>query len=682
MPTPSTQIETERLTLRRYKLADAVQYYELGLRNREHWARYEADNPIRHLASADDALTLLASFAGSWNAEESYFLGIFLKDTKTLIGQIYVGAITPALPDYTVGYIIDLEHQGKGYITEAVQRVTHWLFEDLGAYRVHIECDDTNTRSAAVAGRCGFKQEAHLRENKRNPDGTIAGTLVFGLLRDDWVSTMSISKQILLASLPPEWPEDLLPQIRTQVRAANKKLVVLDDDPTGNQTVHDVAVLTDWSVPMLTRAFREPNPVVYILTNSRSMPLSAAQDLNRRIIHNLKTAHAVTGRDFAIVSRSDSTLRGHYPGETDVLAQELGGRIDAVLLVPFFAEGGRLTAGDVHYVAQGDILVPAAATEYARDATFGYTHSDLRDWVCEKHASALTRDDVATISLSDIRSGGPGAVSAKLIALGAKPKGQTASSETPLPVCIVNAVSYADLEVVVAGLLQAEAAGKRFLYRTAASFVRVRGGITPRPLLTHADLGLSPGLRHGGLVVVGSHVQTTTRQVEAALALPGIRQVEVSVPALLDDRLREGEISRATGRIEGLIRKDLDALVCTSREVITATADLDDLAIGRRTSRALVEIVRRINTRPAWIIAKGGITSSDVATEGLGVHRVEVLGQAIPGVPVWRTGPESRWPNGIYVVFPGNVGDDQAVARMITILRQPSGDFAGQRLSE
>jgi len=676
MSTPSTQIDSERLTLRRYNLADAVQYYELGLRNREHWARYEADNPIRHLASADDALTLIASFADSWNREDSYFLGIFLKDTKTLIGQIYVGAIAPALPDYALGYIIDLEHQGKGYVTEAVRHVTHWLFQRLGAHRIRIECDDTNTRSAAVAGRCGFKQEAHLRENKRNPDGTVTGTLVFGLLRDDWLSTTSISKQILLASLPPEWPEDLLPQIQTQVRIANKKLVVLDDDPTGNQTVHDVAVLTDWSAPMLAQALREPNPVVYILTNSRSMPLSEAQDLNRRIVRNLKSAYAATGRNFAMVSRSDSTLRGHYPGETDVLAQELGVRIDAVLLVPFFAEGGRLTAGDVHYVAQGDILIPAAATEYARDATFGYTHSNLRDWVCEKHAGALARDDVATISLNDIRTSGPGAVSAKLMALGAKPKGQAASSVTPVPVCIVNAVSYRDLEVVVAGLLQAEAAGKRFLYRTAASFVRVRGGIAPRPLLTHADLGLSPVRRHGGLVVVGSHVQTTTRQVEAALALPDIRKVEVSVPALLDDHLREGEISRAVGRIEGLIGEGQDALVCTSREVITATSDLDSLAIGRRTSRALVKIVRRVNTRPAWIITKGGITSSDVATEGLGVHRVEVLGQAVPGVPVWRTGPESRWPNGIYVVFPGNVGDDRAVARMITILRQPSAGLA------
>jgi len=185
MPTPHTRIETERLTLRRYRVDDAVRYYELGLRNREHLARYEADNPIRHLVTVDDAVTLLAAFAEAWDAGESYFLGIFLKGSGTLIGQIYVGATKPALPDYAVGYIIDLEHQGKGYVTEAVQRVTRWLFEGLGTHRIHIECDDTNTRSAAVAERCGFEQEAHLRENKRRPDGTITGTLIFGLLGDD-----------------------------------------------------------------------------------------------------------------------------------------------------------------------------------------------------------------------------------------------------------------------------------------------------------------------------------------------------------------------------------------------------------------------------------------------------------------------------------------------------------------
>lgn len=467
---------------------------------------------------------------------------------------------------------------------------------------------------------------------------------------------MPIQKQALLASLPPEWPIDLLPRIQSAVERSGTKLVVLDDDPTGNQTVHDVVVLTDWSVPRLTAALEEPDAVVYVLTNSRSMPLDQAQALNREIATHLRRASEETGRAFAIVSRSDSTLRGHYPGETQALAEALGDPFDATLIVPFFIEGGRVTANDIHYVTEGDQLIPAAETEYARDATFGYAHSNLREWVSEKHGGAIPPEQVASISLEDVRLGGPEAMAEKLRALS---RGA---------VCIVNAVSYRDLEVMVAGLLAAEAAGKRYLYRTAASFVRVRGGISPKALLTYEELVREP-TPTGGLIIAGSHVRKTTRQIEAAAALPGVHRLEVLVPALLDATSRDAEIERVTARAGSLLQAGDDVLICTSRDLITETETMDSLEIGQRVSQSLVAIVQSLRIRPAWMIAKGGITSSDIATEGLGVRRAEVLGQAIPGVPVWRTGSESKWPDLVYVVFPGNVGDDQALARMVAVLR-------------
>ncbi len=469
---------------------------------------------------------------------------------------------------------------------------------------------------------------------------------------------MPIRKDVLLESLPPQWPEDLLPQIQRAVRASRTKLVVLDDDPTGNQTVHDVAVLTEGSVPLLTAALNEPDPVVYVLTNSRSLPLEKARALNQEIAANLQAARAATGREVAIVSRSDSTLRGHYPGETNALAEALDEPLDVTLIVPFFIEGGRITANDVHYVTAGNRLIPAAETEYARDATFGYAHSNLREWVSEKHKGAVRPEEVASITLDDVRVRGPEAVSRKLLGL---PRGS---------VCIVNAVSYRDLEVTVAGLLDAESQGLRCLYRTAASFVRVRGGITPQPLLRHSDLfpetvGTPMG---GGLIVVGSHVEKTTRQVRAAETRPGVHRLDLSVPALLDPATREAEIAHVTAATDALLAAGEKALVCTSRELVTEAGAMTGLEIGQRVSDSLVTLVQKLDTRPAWMIAKGGITSSDIATRGLGVRRAEVLGQAIPGVPVWRTGPESRHPGLIYVVFPGNVGDDQALARMIGVL--------------
>jgi uncharacterized protein YgbK (DUF1537 family) len=468
---------------------------------------------------------------------------------------------------------------------------------------------------------------------------------------------MRTKKDKLLAMLPPEWPVDLLPTIQAQVRAAGTKIVILDDDPTGGQTIHDVTVLTEGSVDALETVFAESDAVVDVLTNTRSMPLTQAQVITRKVVGNCKIASAATGRDFVVINRSDSTLRGHYPGEVDALIEALATPVDGVLFIPFFLEGGRITANDIHYVTDGEDVIPAAETEYARDTTFAYRNSNLRDWISEKHEGRLSLEAIASISLWDTRVGGPDAVADKLL------------HARNRQVFIVNATTYRDLEVVVTGLLRAEAAGKRFVYRTAASFVRVRGGIAPSPLLTSADLRAAP-THAGGLIVVGSHVNRTNRQMENARRLPNLTSIEVNVAALLDDAQRDAEIRQTAGEINTALASGHDVMVYTSRNVVTTSGNLTALQIGGRVSSALICIVQRVTVTPAWVIAKGGITASDVATKGIDVRRAGVLGQAIPGVPIWRTGPKSRWPNAIYVVFPGNVGDDRALTEMVHILRQ------------
>jgi len=447
---------------------------------------------------------------------------------------------------------------------------------------------------------------------------------------------------------------DLRPMIRARVDASAPKLVVLDDDPTGTQTVHDVPVLTAWEVELLCQELADPSPVCYILTNSRSLPAADAIALNGTLGRNLTSAVQQVGRAVTIVSRSDSTLRGHFPHEVDALADALGGDFDACLLVPFFEEGGRYTAADVHYVAEGDRLIPAGQTPFAADAAFGYRSSNLRDWVAEKTAGRVRAEEVASISLEDLRCGGPDCVTERLAAL---PSGSY---------CIVNAVSYRDLEVFVAGLLDAEAAGKRFIYRTASSFVQVRAGQTPRPLLTCTDLALPA--TGGCLIIVGSYVPRTTAQVAALLAT-GIRRVEINVAALLDPARREAEIACAAGEVNAALAASDDVLVYTSRRLVTAGAPSASLAIGQQVSDGLIAILQTVVLRPRYLIAKGGITSSDIATRGLGVRRAWVQGQVLPGVPVWVTGPESRHPDLTYIVFPGNVGAENALAEIVNALR-------------
>ena len=471
-------------------------------------------------------------------------------------------------------------------------------------------------------------------------------------------------KADLLAALPPEWPRDPFPEIQQQVRTSGHKVAVLDDDPTGTQTVHGVWVVTQWTREALRPAMGGESPLFYVLTNARSLPRQEAVALNREIAAQLAAAAQEAGRELSVVSRSDSTLRGHYPAEIDALRETLEPRLgrayDGTLVCPFFVEGGRLTAHDVHWVAEGETLVPAAQTEYARDATFGYTQSNLRKWVEEKTAGRVPAADVVSISLDTIRREGPQGVRR---ALAQVTGGRTA---------VVNAVSYRDLAVFVAGLLQAEAAGQRFLFRTAASFVKLRGGISDRGLLGAGEmLGAAPvsGAAAGALIVAGSYVDKTTRQLAAARQLPDLCPIELSVRRVLDRQARQPEIERVRTETERALRAGQDALVYTSRERVTERGRAGDLDVGQAVSTALVEVVQRVGLVPRYVIAKGGITSSDVATRALGVQRAWVLGQILPGVPVWRLGADSRFPGRPYVVFPGNVGTDTSLAEAIAILR-------------
>jgi len=460
-------------------------------------------------------------------------------------------------------------------------------------------------------------------------------------------------KTELFAALPPEWPDDPFPAIQAAVRAAGRAVVVLDDDPTGTQTVHGVPVLTEWPIEALRRELAGDASAIYLLTNTRSVGERQARAINAQIGRGLVEAGRLANRDFVVVSRGDSTLRGHFPGEVAALAEALGQPFDAWLLVPFFEAGGRFTIGDIHYVAEGDQLVPAGETAFARDAAFGYRSSDLREWVAEKTGGRIPAGAVAAISLDDIRRGGPDAVAERLLSM---PRGA---------IGVVNAAGERDLGVFTLGLLAAERRGRRYLYRTAASFVAADAAIPPRPLLTRDELGLPAG---GGLVMVGSHVPRTSLQLEALLGRPGIASVEIDVPALLDGARQPPEIGRVARAIDSRLAAGQDAVVFTSR-LLASGADAErSLAIGQRVSESLVAIARSLAARPRYLLAKGGIASSDLATKGLGVHRALVLGQILPGVPVWRLGDESRYPGLVYVVFPGNVGGPGALAEAVAAL--------------
>jgi uncharacterized protein YgbK (DUF1537 family) len=238
---------------------------------------------------------------------------------------------------------------------------------------------------------------------------------------------------------------------------------------------------------------------------------------------------------------------------------------------------------------------------------------------------------------------------------------------------VLNATSHADFEVFVLGLLAAEEEGKRFLYRTGPSFLRARGGITEPKILGPEDLYRKRPKEGHGLVLVGSYVPTTTRQLEGALALDGVRGVEMSVRRLLEPESRDDELGRVAEEVNGSLAS-YEVVVYTSRELVTADkVGLSNFEIGAAVSGALVEVMRRVDRALplSFVVAKGGITSSDVATKGLEVRRAEVAGPLLPPaiVPVWILPEENDFPGLPYVIFPGNVGGPGSLAQAIEILR-------------
>jgi uncharacterized protein YgbK (DUF1537 family) len=384
--------------------------------------------------------------------------------------------------------------------------------------------------------------------------------------------------------------------------------------------------------------------------------------------------------DFIIISRSDSTLRGHYPLETEVLREviekEQGFTFDGEIICPFFKEGGRYTIGDIHYVlskreprtegpistgmavSSVDILTPAAKTEFAADRTFGYRHSNLREWVEEKTNGAYPKEGVRSISLEDLRSVALEKIIASLRGVHNFEK------------IVVNALDYQDIKVFCTALLRTIEGGKHFILRSAAAVPKVLGGVTDQALLNREDL-IDRENKRGGLIVIGSHVQKTTRQLELLLEDKDIEAIEFDTHLVINEERFADEIRRVQGLCNAAIDAGKTTAVFTRRErfdLNTGNRE-DELRMAMKIAAAVTGFVSGLGGKPRFIIAKGGITSSEIGTAALKVKKALVLGQVLPGIPVWLTGPESRFPHMPYIIFPGNVGDEDSLKKIVTMLK-------------
>ncbi|WP_244943997.1 four-carbon acid sugar kinase family protein [Staphylococcus saprophyticus] len=416
---------------------------------------------------------------------------------------------------------------------------------------------------------------------------------------------------------------------------------MLDDDPTGTQPVKDLPVYTEWSEALIEDGFKQENNMFYILTNSRALNEVETTELHQEISHHIASVSRKLDHPYIIISRGDSTLRGHFYLEPKVLSEASNETFDAVFYLPAFFEGNRYTYQGIHYLKEEGRYIPVSESEFANDTTFGFDSETMASFIEEKSDGEINAKDVKRISLTQIR---------ERDTLGIE---NVLNEVSHFDAVVVDALNDEDMNYfatcLTAFLNKNE---KRFMFRTAASFVKAMcqtpGEITN--LKNYSDQN------HGGLIIVGSHVKKTSAQLNDLIVNSNINAVEFDVKAVTSNHL-QSYIDDQIVKVSELIHSGKDVVVYTSRDVIKTEDLSNNLSISTNISNALVEIVKGLTIKPQFIIAKGGITSSDVATKGLGIKKAQVIGQITQGVPVWLTGEEAKYNKMPYVIFPGNIGE-------------------------
>ncbi len=422
---------------------------------------------------------------------------------------------------------------------------------------------------------------------------------------------------------------------------------MLDDDPTGVQTLAGIRVLLAWDAAKVVAALAG-RPSVHLITNSRALSPAAAgalvADAARLVLESVPDAH--------LVLRGDSTLRGHLREEYEAVRGAAAPDAWPVLvLVPALPSAGRVTRGGVHLVERDGASIPLDETEYARDGVFSYSTARLLGWAEERSAGLFAAANGREIHLDELRRRGASAVADALREL--------ASDGRPA-VLAPDAVNADDLALIAEGYATAIRAGVSALVRCAPAFAGVLAGTTAPRLVD------PPRSSEGGvLLVCGSYVPATTRQLGAiAAARPGTL-VEVDADALAGPEA-EVEIARAAATATAMLRRERFAAIATPR---TRSEQTSSLAAGQRVAAGLARVAGLVEPRPPVIIAKGGITSAVTLHTGLRVDVADVVGPVLPGVSLWHAEAGQRPLD--YLVVPGNVGDDDLLVRLLdAVLRE------------
>ena len=431
------------------------------------------------------------------------------------------------------------------------------------------------------------------------------------------------------------------------------KIIVIDDDPTGSQSVHDCLLLLNWKYETLLKGLLSKSSLLFILANTRSLSEKGVKKRLQEICNNLNKVSIENNikHNLLFVSRGDSTLRGHNFLEPYLINEYLG-PFDATFHIPAFLEGNRKTINGKHFVNG----IPAHKTTFAKDIIFGYETNDLKNLLYKKSRSKIELKNIENLYLIDQQS------SHEL-----KKYIQNLKNNTHVIVDIDKFSQLDKFSQIIRELFK----NKKFLFRTAASFLKSISNTknSKKSNFYYSQLRARNNLNQflPGIIIIGSYTDISTNQFKKLLEVDFFHAIELDVEKFYKidvSKDKETQIYKLKNFILEKVRTTLKnsciPVIYTSRKEKILENNLDQMDFYNSLSLFVAEIVADIKYEIGYLISKGGITSNTILNSSFNVDYVYLEGQICSGISLVKV----KLINNNYlpvITFPGNLGDDYSL---------------------
>ena len=445
------------------------------------------------------------------------------------------------------------------------------------------------------------------------------------------------------------------------------KIIIIDDDPTGSQTVNGCNLLLKWDYETLLKGLKDSSNLLFILANTRSL---SKKDVKVRLkeicsaLREIMNNSSFAEEDFVVISRGDSTLRGHNFIEPFII-NELLGPFDATFYIPAFIEGNRTTVNGNHFVDN----IPVHKTIFSKDKIFGFNTSNVKELIYEQSNHKLDFNHIENIFIKDfevLETNQPNKLYLYMENLKNNQK------------VIVDIRDYFQLDKfsrIIKSLLKK----KKFLFRSAASFISSLSNVkqTKKENIYFSQLRRKNNNDKmlKGLIVVGSYNELTTLQLNKVLNISLCQPIEINVLKLyalfkIEDNLKQINSLRKliVHSIKQNLSQDFVPVLYTSREIVSPRDNNDLIQFQIFLSSFISEIVSVIKNDIGYLISKGGITTNTILSEGLKADSVYLEGQILPGISLVTFNLQEQKGKLPIVTFPGNIGNNMSLVKALEIL--------------